>query len=514
MTCRECVGVIPVNAEANYCKFILVKKSLKTNYWQEISVTIDNEISKEADIIKAKFGEDYVDLDQRVAALKGILEYFKMTQEDKEKEISTNLQDIAPMTLNILLNSLYPLNQKATQQGNSTYYSYLFFSPFKLAPRFSKKRYRAFTASTLRKTYERLEAVINSKIVKKGLLLVTNKRIYSYNAGKINQEELIVEQEIVEVFPYIWQFKVPVPVYPPYRYHNCYIIGNEVKYLIDPATTSMKHLKLVVDFIEKERESMEGIILTHEHFNSVSQANYLKNRFDLPILASETAAKTLKKKGIEVNLPLIEGDTLALGSYKPMNLDRWHLKVIETPGHTLGHISLIDSRGIAILGDLLLSETHTLVDPRCGSVEALLKTLSKFSKTKVKYGLAGNGDIITNIRERIKLNIKLRKVLTYTILRGLKQGLSTIDELALEIKEYLSYAKDSLSFYTVQNHLQLLLSKGIAAQRGSNYFIPKDNKLSWIKSLIVLKLIKQALIETMKREIQIGYAIEKRQNIC
>lgn len=157
---------------------------------------------------------------------------------------------------------------------------------------------------------------------------------------------------------------------------NCYLVwsGNEAG-VIDPGGPVSE----VIDFIIKNNLELKWIANTHGHADHIAGNAALKNRFgaaiaiherDREMLLSATANFSIfMGAGIvspDADKLLKEGDILKLGSEE--------LRVIETPGHTPGGISLYDP-GLLFSGDTLFHEDIGRTDLPGGDHRQLLRSI-------------------------------------------------------------------------------------------------------------------------------------------
>lgn len=139
---------------------------------------------------------------------------------------------------------------------------------------------------------------------------------------------------------------------------NVYLIVDEVAVLIDAGRDASAILDNVRGLMDPGE--IEFIILTHCHHDHTAA---------VPALKAATGAKVLIGEGEVCDL----GDDVATGSYRyaedpaefgvdgtleggdVINLGKWALSVIETPGHSPGSISLYEPRArVLFSGDPLL----------------------------------------------------------------------------------------------------------------------------------------------------------------
>ena len=97
----------------------------------------------------------------------------------------------------------------------------------------------------------------------------------------------------------------------------------------------------VLDEIDRRHLTPVAILLTHHHADHCQGVTGIRTRFPVPVFGPELEAQTWVTK------PLPDGATFELPHIG--RFQAWH-----TPGHTLGHISLITD-GAAFVGDTLFS---------------------------------------------------------------------------------------------------------------------------------------------------------------
>ena len=161
---------------------------------------------------------------------------------------------------------------------------------------------------------------------------------------------------------------------------NCYILYNPDKregLIIDPGAEASR----LIEFIRKEKISIRYIINTHGHPDHVGANREIKKETNAPILIHEYDAPMLNKS--QNVLPLIfpleyssppadtlikDGDLIECAGMK--------LKVLHTPGHTPGGISLLTDDSI-FTGDTLFSGSVGRFDLPGGSQEILFNSINK-----------------------------------------------------------------------------------------------------------------------------------------
>jgi hydroxyacylglutathione hydrolase len=163
---------------------------------------------------------------------------------------------------------------------------------------------------------------------------------------------------------------------------NCFICGcskTKEAVVIDPGGDA----NMILHSLADSELKVKYIINTHGHFDHVSANGKLKDATGADILIHPLDAPMLEKLssnaalfGVSVeNSPpcdqtLEEGDTVSFGDIT--------LKVVHTPGHTPGGISLYTS-GIVFVGDTLFAGSIGRTDFPGGDFDTLISSI----KTKL-----------------------------------------------------------------------------------------------------------------------------------
>jgi len=188
---------------------------------------------------------------------------------------------------------------------------------------------------------------------------------------------------------------------------NCYILGDEETkeaVVIDPGGDEDE----ILEALNFHGLQLKTIIDTHGHFDHVDANQPLKDATGAAIAIHEADAAMLAKPSAEAmfftgnrlrlsaaDILLKEGDVLTFGKYR--------LKVLHTPGHTPGGISLVmEDSPLVYVGDLLFQGSIGRTDFPGGSFEDLINAV----KTKIftlgdNYTVyPGHGPVTTVGQER------------------------------------------------------------------------------------------------------------------
>jgi hydroxyacylglutathione hydrolase len=188
---------------------------------------------------------------------------------------------------------------------------------------------------------------------------------------------------------------------------NCYILGDEETkeaVVIDPGGDDDE----ILEALQNSGLKLKLIIDTHGHFDHVDANQPLKAATGASIAIHEADAQMLVQPSAEAlfftgnrlrtsqaDILLKEGDVLSFGKYR--------LKVLHTPGHTPGGISLVlEDHTYVYVGDLLFAGSIGRTDFPGGSFEALVEAVrTKIFTLGDNYTVfPGHGPVTTVGQER------------------------------------------------------------------------------------------------------------------
>ncbi|UCG89716.1 MAG: MBL fold metallo-hydrolase [Candidatus Heimdallarchaeota archaeon] len=140
------------------------------------------------------------------------------------------------------------------------------------------------------------------------------------------------------------------------------------------------------------------IFLTHGHIDHVGGIMALQSKLDLDVITSEIEAQHLKSgdssyiepfmaskcSPIDISQEVFEGDVLHVGNFS--------FRVLHTPGHTHGSISLWDEKNqILISGDTVFPQgSFGRTDLHTGNSKDLVESLRRLSELDINVLLPGH----------------------------------------------------------------------------------------------------------------------------
>lgn len=164
---------------------------------------------------------------------------------------------------------------------------------------------------------------------------------------------------------------------------NCYLVVNkETKnaFVVDPGAQA----DVIAQRIRKEQARLQGILLTHGHFDHIMAVRELKELFSVEVYAAEKEIPLLMdpeancSRGFGMGSGYIVEPDRAVKEKEKLMLADVTVEVIETPGHTKGGVCFyIEAEKLLFCGDTLFEESIGRSDLPTGSAKELLHSLKE-----------------------------------------------------------------------------------------------------------------------------------------
>ncbi len=221
------------------------------------------------------------------------------------------------------------------------------------------------------------------------------------------------------------------PTLPPATTTNCYVVGHERLWVVDPGSPEpdeQARLAHLLEQLTRGGAEVEGILVTHHHRDHVGGVAALSRGLDLPVRAHPLTLERLPP-GFRAGEPLHDGDRIALGS-APDGRHGWALRAILTPGHDRGHLCFAESRyGTMLVGDMLSTISTIIVDPPEGHLATYLQSLERLAAEPMTTLYPAHGPAVRDGQKLVKQYLRHRRQREVRLLEVLQQGPATVDEL-------------------------------------------------------------------------------------
>jgi len=189
---------------------------------------------------------------------------------------------------------------------------------------------------------------------------------------------------------------------------NCYVVGcgqTKESIIIDPGFDDQLEAERVFEFINSNGLALKLIVNTHGHPDHTCGNGIVKKRFHVPILIHEYDAHMVGKSsnkiaglfGFEISSPPTD---VLLHNVDMVRFGKTTLKVIHTPGHSRGSISLLGEKEV-FTGDTLFAGSIGRTDFPESSKSEMSRSLRKLANLPnhlVVY--PGHGPMTTIAKEK------------------------------------------------------------------------------------------------------------------
>ena len=498
------VAVFVFRMEKGKHYFYLVKRGKNIPYfpstWTPIASIISDKDIELYEQLRKKHGDIVEGMLDKVTVLRLLLQRNLIVDPDfnlpsaDSKNIREKMLEIDQVHLNVLLHTIIPSGYRSLlidEQYILPNY-YLFVVPaygsrkkMKLSQysdfisdrgKISEEIGKWFQPSEVLKKRYNLTELVDSSITTLMEFFYNDKEKLVDIARKLEQDKTRMCYCRKGVLPYIWRFKTPAHGTRPFSESNVYVIGNERKYIIDPGSTTENNLAHMNKFLDENIDTLEGILLTNTLPDHVNQALYFKDKYDLPLFSSQKTAEVLIEEGFIFNSYLKNGDKITLGSYDPLGIKDWSLEVLDLPGYTQGHMGFYDPRGVVFIGSLFHKNIIGSIESYPGVYSDLMSSYQRVLNLKAKYAFSGHRDLIVKPNVFIKLNLKEFSKYEPLIIKLLKAGITSKEEIKKRLQLRANYKWDFITENVVNIILEKLIEENKINRRGEDFF--------WLKTTL------------------------------
>ena len=166
---------------------------------------------------------------------------------------------------------------------------------------------------------------------------------------------------------------------------NAYIFYNEATHkgvLIDPGCEAEK----ILNRIKSESLSISAILLTHGHFDHIGAVNDVRQALNIPVYATEKEAVIANDQKLNGTkffgmAPMTASVDEFLVPDSEINLGCGILRILSTPGHTHGSISIYSAAEKTLFsGDCMFRESYGRHDLPTSNFESLKQSMMMLLK--------------------------------------------------------------------------------------------------------------------------------------
>ncbi len=478
--------------------FYLVRRAINVpavpSTWTPIGSVITAQDFRVAEELEKKYGDISDNMADKVTVLRLLLERDLIHDTELQSsvplftEVRQKILKMDPAYVTTFFSSMIPWGRQKAYLNEDILdcYYYLYIVPTSSIFRKGKlsqyseyisssdivleERSWWFKSSKLVKKYNKIEGLFDPIVMTFISKLYHEKKKIVDVARELDKETIDTQIIKLGLLPKILKFETPAPTRTPFDLCNIYVVGNERQYIIDPGSTTSKAITVLEKYIEENLDKIDGILLTSHLVDHCNQALQLKEKYDIPLYASEETAKELVDEGFVFNSHLKKGMKIFLGTYEPLGIRKWELEVVELPGYTKGHLGYYDPRGVLFSGSLLHKGIVSSIGSYDNAYSDFISSLKKISKYNLKYALSGHRDIISDVKQAINFNLKNLKMNEGFIIRLLKEGKSTLDELINAVLRNSDLEWRDSAVNIVLTILSKLTKESKIKKRGEDYF--------------------------------------------
>jgi len=186
---------------------------------------------------------------------------------------------------------------------------------------------------------------------------------------------------------------------------NCYVVNcpeTKEAIIIDPGFDASYEAEQIISYVDKNTLKVKFIVNTHGHADHISGDAVLKRKYGVPICIHTFDVLCLNVLGEVIspaNILLEDGGLLKFGQMT--------LKVMHTPGHTPGGISLV-GENLVFTGDTLFAGGIGRTDFAGGSDREMRLSLKKLLCLPDNYVVYPGHGFVSTIGEEKRVNPFLR----------------------------------------------------------------------------------------------------------
>jgi glyoxylase-like metal-dependent hydrolase (beta-lactamase superfamily II) len=186
---------------------------------------------------------------------------------------------------------------------------------------------------------------------------------------------------------------------------NCYVVNcpeTKEAIIIDPGFDASYEAEQIISYVDKNTLKVKFIVNTHGHADHISGDAVLKRKYGVPICIHTFDAPCLNVLG-----EVISSASVLLEDGELLKFGQMTLKVMHTPGHTPGGISLV-GENLVFTGDTLFAGGIGRTDFAGGSDREMRLSLKKLLCLPDNYVVYPGHGFVSTIGEEKRVNPFLR----------------------------------------------------------------------------------------------------------
>ena len=275
---------------------------------------------------------------------------------------------------------------------------------------------------------------------------------------------------------------------PPATTTNCYLVGEDRFFAVDPAPVDPSEQQRLFDLIDEriagedrpggspKKRDFVGVLLTHHHPDHVGAADATAERYDVPVLAHLETLNRLDLKALNVR-PLEHGVVLPLGT-APDGSHDWTLTAHHTPGHAPGHLVFTESRyGALIAGDLVSTVSTIVIDPPEGNMTEYLSSLRETAALLGEGAVLhpSHGPVASDGRAVLKRYIEHRQRREDSLVSALADGVAAEPDLVARVYADVDERLFPIAARSLRAGLEKLRDEGKAVELAPAEWAPEPS---------------------------------------